>query len=66
VEQAGGANREMAATMVEACRTMAKEARIVIGEHFGRESEELIKYEEGLQPVFRPESPESPYIKGEE
>mmetsp|Transcript_95297 Transcript_95297/g.142812 ORF Transcript_95297/g.142812 Transcript_95297/m.142812 type:complete len:361 (+) Transcript_95297:123-1205(+) len=66
VEQAGGATREMAANMVEACRTVAKEARVVIGEHFGRDSEELIKYEEGLQPVFRPESPESPYMKGDE
>ena len=65
VEKAGGANREMAANMVEACRTVAKEARIVIGEHFGRESKELINYEEGLQPVFRPESAESPYMQGE-
>lgn len=64
VEQAGGANREMAANMVESCRQVAKEARIVIGEHFGRESDELLKFEESLQPVFRPESTDSPYMKG--
>lgn len=64
VEQAGGANREMAANMVEACRQVASEARIVIGEHFGRESDELRNFEESLQPVFRPESADSPYIKG--
>lgn len=64
VEQAGGANREMAANMVESCRQVAKEARIVIGEHFGRDSDELRKFEESLQPVFRPESTESPYMKG--
>lgn len=66
VEQAGGMGREAAANMVEAVRTVAKEARYVIGENFGVESDELRKFEDGLQPVFRPDSPESPYIKGEE
>ena len=65
VEKAGGANREMAANMVESVRHVAKEARVVIGEHFGRDSSELQNYEDGLMPVFRPSSPDSPYIKGE-
>ena len=65
VEQAGGTDRAAAAGMVESCRQVAKEARMVIGENYGVESEELMAFEEGLQPVFRPESPESPYIKGE-
>jgi len=64
VEKAGGANREMAANMVEACRQVAKEARIVIGENFGRDSDALLKFEESLQPIFRPESPSSPYVTG--
>jgi hypothetical protein len=65
VEQAGGTNRSMAADMVESCRQVAREARIVMGEHFGKESEQLKMFEEALMPVFRPSSPESPYIRGE-
>ena len=65
VEQIGATDRISAANMVESCRTVAKEARIVIGEKYGVESDELRGYEEGLQPVFRPDSPESPYIAGE-
>jgi hypothetical protein len=64
VEKAGGANRAMAANMVESCRKVGIEARITIGEHFGRDSDELKNFEEGLQPVFRPSTPESPYING--
>ncbi len=64
VEKAGGANREMAANMVEACRSVAKEARMAIGDHFGRDSDEFQRFEESLQPIFRPESPDSPYITG--
>jgi hypothetical protein len=64
LEKAGGANKEMAANMVESCRVVAKEARMVVAEHFGRDSEELKSFEGGLQPVFRPESPESPFVKG--
>lgn len=59
VEKAGGANREMAANMVEACRQVAKEARIVIGENFGRDSDALRNFEDSLMPIFRPESPSS-------
>ena len=64
VENAGGADRAMAASMVESCRTVAKEARLVIAEYFGRDSDELKMFEDGLMPVFRPSSPESPYIRG--
>jgi hypothetical protein len=55
LEKAGGANKEMAANMVESCRIVAKEARMVVAEHFGPDSEELKSFEGGLQPVFRPE-----------
>ena len=65
VEHAGGTDRVQAAGMVESCRQVAKEARMVLGEHYGPKSKEVIDFEEGLQPVFRPESPDSPYIKGE-
>lgn len=65
VEKSGGTDRESAAIMVESCRTVAKEARIVIGESYGIESEELKQFEKGLQPVFRPSSPDSPFIQGE-
>lgn len=64
VESAGGANKAMAANMVESCRQVAKEARMVIAEKFGGESDELEKFEEGLQPVFRPTNSDSPFIKG--
>lgn len=65
VEQAGGTDKDIAADMVESCRQVAKEARIVIGERFGTESEQLKAFEDSLFPVFRPSSPESPYIQGE-
>lgn len=66
VEKAGGANKEMVASMVESCRQVAKEARMVIAEKFGQDSEELKKFEAGLMPVFRPSSSESPYIQGQQ
>lgn len=65
VETAGGTDRVTAAAMVESCRMVAKEARSVIAESYGMDSAELKGLEEGLQPVFRPDSPNSPYIKGE-
>jgi len=65
IEKGGGASGEVTAGLVESCRIVAKEARIVIGENFGVESEELIAFEDGLMPVFRPSSPDSPYIQGE-
>jgi hypothetical protein len=65
VEQAGGTDRASAATMVESVRQVAIEARMVIGENYGVDSEVLKAFEAGLQPVFRPDSPESVFIKGE-
>jgi hypothetical protein len=64
VENAGGTDKESAAMMVEGCRHIAKEARVVIGNAYGRDSDELISLEEGLQPVFRPSNATSPYIAG--
>jgi len=66
VEKSGGTDRESAALMVESCRQIAKEARITIGESYGRDSKELSTLEEGLQPVFRPTSAKSPYIQGQQ
>jgi hypothetical protein len=65
VEQAGATDRASAAAMVESCRQIAKEARMTIAEYYGVESTELAAFEEGLQPVFRPASSDSPYIQGE-
>jgi hypothetical protein len=65
VENAGGTDRDAAASMVEACRQISKEARIIIGKHYGLASEELEAFEKGLQPVFRPTSRDSPYIQGQ-
>jgi len=65
VEKAGGTDRESAANLVESCRQVASEARIAIAKNYGVESEELKKFEDGLMPVFRPESPDSPYIQGQ-
>ena len=65
VETVGATDKVSAANMVESCRTIAKEARVVIGDKFGVESDELRTFEEGLLPVFRPSSAESPYITGE-
>lgn len=65
VESAGGTDKESAAIMVESCRQIAKEARKVVGEKYGRDSEELRLFEEGLQPVFRPSRRSSPYIQGQ-
>jgi hypothetical protein len=65
VEQAGATDRESAAAMVESCRNVAKEARMTIAEYYGVESPELVAFEEGLQPVFRPASADSVFIQGE-
>jgi hypothetical protein len=65
VEKAGAMDRESTAAMVESCRNVAKEARMTIAEYYGVESTELAAFEEGLQPVFRPASADSPYIQGE-
>lgn len=64
VEKSGGADKAAAAGLVESCRQVAIEARLAIGESYGTDSEELKEFEIGLQPVFRPDSPESEYIQG--
>lgn len=62
IENSGAVNNESAAQMVEACRTIAKEARIVLGERYGPDSEQVMLLQEKLQSVFRPTSPDSPYV----
>ncbi|KAL7565112.1 hypothetical protein ACA910_005119 [Epithemia clementina (nom. ined.)] len=64
-EKAGATDRASSASMVEACRQIAKEARLVIANSFGPDSVELDTFQNGLQPVFRPASTDSPYITGE-
>ena len=66
VEKSGATTPEVAADLVETIRTVAKEARFTIGEHFGGNSTEVIAFEEALEPVFRPTSPDSVYIQGEQ
>jgi len=65
VEKSGAASPEVAADLVETIRTVAIEARIVIGDHFGGNSTEVIGFEEALEPVFRPTSADSIYMQGE-
>lgn len=64
VEKSGGTSREAAAGLVESCRQVAIESRLAIGEGYGVDSDELKEFELALQPVFRPESADSEYIKG--
>jgi len=63
-EKSAGADKAAAAGLVESCRQVAIEARNAIGEGYGVESEVLKEFELALQPVFRPETPESEYIQG--
>ena len=65
VEKSGATTPEVAADLVETIRTVAKEARFIIGDHFGGNSTEVIAFEEALEPVFRPTSADSVYIQGE-
>lgn len=64
IESAGATSRESAASMVESCRQVAKEARVVLAQEYGLESDQLNAFEDALMPVFRPTSPDSPYIQG--
>jgi hypothetical protein len=66
VENAGATDRESAAMMVEGCRQVAKEALSVVGDSYGRDSDEVKLMQDELQPVFRPQSRDSPYIRGEQ
>jgi len=65
VEKSGATTPEIAADLVETVRTVAKEARFIIGEHFGANSTQVIGFEEALEPIFRPVSADSVYIQGE-
>lgn len=56
VENAGGTDRTTAANLVENCRQVAIEARMVIAQEYGKESDELRQFEDQLQPIFRPSS----------
>jgi len=64
VENAGATDPVLAASMVESVRQIAKEARLIIAEHYGMDSNAIHRFEDCLQPVFRPTSPDSPYVKG--
>ena len=57
VENAGGTDRVTAANLVENCRQIAIEARLVIAQEYGKESSELLEFENKLQPIFRPSTP---------
>jgi hypothetical protein len=65
IEHVGGTDRESAAMMVESCRQIAKEARKILGTCYGRDSGPVKLLQDALQPVFRPTSPDSPYIQGD-
>jgi len=56
LEAAGGTDRTMGAGLVEECRQVAIEARKVVWDVYGENSDELKFFCEGLQPVFRPSS----------
>lgn len=65
VEMAGGVERASAASLVESCRQVAIQARAVLAKEYGN-SDVLSEFEDGLQPVFRPDSAKSEYIQGEQ
>lgn len=65
VERAGGTDRVTAANLVESCRQVAIEARLVVADAYGETSDELKQFQDSLQPVFRPASGESQYMKGD-
>jgi len=66
VEKSGATTPAVAADLVESIRQVAKEARMVIGEHYGGNSTQVLEFEDALEPVFRPTTPDSPYIQGEQ
>jgi len=65
VEKSGATNATMAADLVESIRQVAIDARVVIGDHYGGNSPELLQFEDSLEQVFRPTKSDSPYIHGE-
>jgi hypothetical protein len=66
VEMAGGVERASAASLVESCRQIAIQARAVLAKEYGANSNILSKFQDGLQPVFRPDSAKSEFIQGEQ
>jgi hypothetical protein len=56
LEAAGGTDRLSAVNLVENIRQVAMEARVVLVESFGEESEIVNEFQRELQPVFRPGS----------
>lgn len=58
LENTGGiANKATTAGIIEDCRKIAIEVRMVVFDVYGESSMELREFENGLQPVFRPNSP---------
>jgi hypothetical protein len=66
VEMAGGVERASAASLVESCRQIAIQARAILAKEYGANSDILSKFQDGLQPVFRPDSAKSEFIQGEQ
>jgi hypothetical protein len=62
LEKSGATTKEGAAGVIEGARSIAKEARIVVGELYGVKSKLLIDFENGLMPVFRPSPSEPEYM----
>jgi len=56
LEAAGGTDRLSATNLVENIRTIAKDARVVLVESFGEDSDIVNEFQRDLQPVFRPGS----------
>ena len=56
LEAAGGTDRLSATNLIENIRTIAKDARVVLVESFGEDSDIVNEFQRDLQPVFRPGS----------
>jgi len=58
IQNTGGiANKAATVGIIEDCRKVAIQVRGVVLDVYGEGSLELREYENGLQPVFRPNSP---------
>mmetsp|Transcript_25370 Transcript_25370/g.51203 ORF Transcript_25370/g.51203 Transcript_25370/m.51203 type:complete len:401 (+) Transcript_25370:150-1352(+) len=56
IQQAGGTDRLSAVNLVESIRQVAMEARMVLLDCYGEDSEIVREFQRDLQPVFRPGS----------
>ena len=54
LEQAGGTDRLSAMNLIENIRRVAMEARVVLVDSYGGESEVVSEFQRDLQPMFRP------------